>query len=68
MTRPVQLIIESGRDSLDSYQEIHGEITGEGRDEKGQEYIVFRDEENEKKIPRTKIKRINTDVSQPNTA
>ena len=66
MTRPVQLTIESGRDSLDSYQQVHGEIIGEGRAENGDDYIIFRDEETEKKIPRKKIKKI-TDVSNQNT-
>jgi hypothetical protein len=66
MTRPVQLTIESGRDSLDSYQQVHGEIIEEGRTASGEDYIIFRDQETEKRIPRKKIKKI-TDVNQQNT-
>jgi hypothetical protein len=66
MTKPVQLTIESGRDSLDSYQQVHGEIIGEGRADNGEDYIIFRDQETEKRIPRKKIKKI-TDVDKQNT-
>ena len=67
MTRPVQLTIDAGGYFFCSFQEIYGEIIGEGRDEKGQEYIVFKDEDSERKIPRARIKQINTDVKHPNT-
>jgi hypothetical protein len=63
MTRPVRLIIERGGAFLGSYQEIHGEIVETGKAENGDDYIVFRDEDSERKIPLKKIKTLTTDVN-----
>jgi hypothetical protein len=66
MTKPVQLTIDAGGAFICSYQEVHGEIIGEGRADNGEDYIIFRDQETEKRIPRKKIKKI-TDVDKQNT-
>jgi hypothetical protein len=67
MTRPVRLVIERGGDFLGSYQEIHGEIVGIGRADNGDDCIVFRDEDSERKIPLKKIKTLTTDVNRKDT-
>jgi hypothetical protein len=46
MTKVVQLTINPGGIFL-SHQQICGEIVSEGRTEKGEDYIVFRDAESE---------------------
>lgn len=67
MTRPVRLVIERGGNFLGSYQEIHGEIVGTGKAENGDDYIVFRDEDSERKIPLKKIKTLTTNVNRKDT-
>jgi hypothetical protein len=67
MTRPVRLIIEMEKASSCLYQDIHGEITGAGQTESGDGYIVFKDEESERKIPLRRIKTLTTDVNRQDT-
>lgn len=68
MTRPVRLVIETGGARLGSYQEVHGEIVGAGKAENGDDYIVFRDEETERRIPLKQVKTLSTDVDRKDTA
>jgi len=67
MTRPVRLVIERGGALLGSYQEIHGDIVGTGKAENGDDCIVFRDEDSERKIPIKRIKTLTTDVNRQDT-
>ena len=67
MTRPVRLTIDAGGTFICSYQEVHGEMIGAGQEENGDGYIVFKDEESERKIPLNKIKALTTDVKQQGT-
>ncbi len=67
MTRPVRLVIERGGAFLGSYQEIHGEIVGTGKTDSGDDYIVFRDEDSERRISLKKVKTLTTDVNRQDT-
>jgi hypothetical protein len=62
MTKPVRLTIDAGGYFFCLFQEIYGEVVGEGREPNGEEYIIFRDQETEKKILRKKIANITSDV------
>lgn len=60
MTRPVCLTLSLGGTHIAHYQQVWGEIVSEGKTEKGEDYIVFKDgeSESERRILKRKISKI----------
>ena len=65
MTKPVELTISLGGAFIANYQKINGEIVSEGRTDKGEEYVMFKDGESEE--PHRIYKRKITNITDART-
>ena len=60
MTKPVCLTLSLGGITIAHYQQVWGEIVSEGKTDKGEDYIMFKDGESEeaRRVYKRKIAKI----------
>lgn len=67
MTKPVCLTLSLGGITIAHYQQVWGEIVSEGKTDKGEDYIMFKDGESEeaRRVYKRKIAKIDDRAKDP---